>query len=129
MTLMKKKLNKKGFTLAELLIVVAIIAVLAAIAIPVFSSQLHKAKVATDQANCRALYADLQSKFLTDGKPSTYTGLSAATSFTLSDGQTITLNTGTVTTAVSDNGYTVTYADTNTGCSNCGGESWGISGS
>ena len=36
---MKTKKNKKGFTLAELLIVVAIIAVLVAIAIPVFTTQ------------------------------------------------------------------------------------------
>lgn len=36
---------KKGFTLAELLIVVAIIAVLVAISIPIFSSQLEKVDV------------------------------------------------------------------------------------
>lgn len=52
-----KKMNKKGFTLAELLIVVAIIAVLVAIAIPVFSGQLEKAKESTDAANLRAAYA------------------------------------------------------------------------
>ena len=51
---MFKKLNKKGFTLAELLVVVAIIGVLVAISIPIFTSQLRKAKVATDQANARA---------------------------------------------------------------------------
>ena len=46
---MKKTLhNKKGFTLAELLIVVAIIAVLVAIAIPIFTAQLEKAREATD---------------------------------------------------------------------------------
>ena len=38
----KAKENKKGFTLAELLIVVAIIAVLVAISIPIFTSQLEK---------------------------------------------------------------------------------------
>ena len=52
-----KRLNKKGFTLAELLIVVAIIAILVAIAIPMFTSQLNKAKVARDQANMRAIKA------------------------------------------------------------------------
>ena len=51
---MFKKLNKKGFTLAELLVVVAIIGVLVAISIPIFTSQLRKAQVATDQANARA---------------------------------------------------------------------------
>ena len=54
-----KKLNKKGFTLAELLIVVAIIAVLVAIAIPVFTAQLEKAREATDAANIRAAYAEV----------------------------------------------------------------------
>ena len=56
---MKNKKNKKGFTLAELLIVVAIIAVLVAIAIPVFSAQLANARLATDAANVRAHYAEL----------------------------------------------------------------------
>ena len=45
---------KKGFTLAELLIVVAIIAVLVAVSIPVFTNQLEKAREATDAANIRA---------------------------------------------------------------------------
>lgn len=53
------KKNNKGFTLAELLIVVAIIAVLVAIAIPVFTSQLEKAREATDAANIRAAYAEV----------------------------------------------------------------------
>ena len=61
---MKKKNNKKGFTLAELLIVVAIIAVLTAIAIPVFSAQLEKAREATDLANIRSAYAVVQSAAL-----------------------------------------------------------------
>ena len=58
------KKSTKGFTLAEVLIVVAIIAVLVAISIPVFTSQLHKARVAADWANVRAYYAELQYEFM-----------------------------------------------------------------
>ena len=65
--ILKKKLNNdKGFTLAELLIVVAIIAILVAVSIPVFTSQLDKAKKSTDMANIRAAKAAATSKYLTD---------------------------------------------------------------
>ncbi len=47
-----------GFTLAELLIVVAIIAILVAIAIPIFTAQIEKSREATDMANFRAAYAE-----------------------------------------------------------------------
>ena len=57
--------DKKGFTLAELLIVVAIIAVLVAVAIPVFTAQLEKARRATDVANLRAMYAEASAAMLT----------------------------------------------------------------
>ena len=56
--LIEKMREKKGFTLAELLIVVAIIAVLVAIAIPIFTTQLEKSREATDEANMRSLYAE-----------------------------------------------------------------------
>lgn len=62
---MFKKLNKKGFTLAELLIVVAIIAVLVAISIPIFTSQLEKSREAVDAANIRAAYAEMMADALT----------------------------------------------------------------
>ena len=61
--------NKKGFTLAELLIVVAIIAVLVAIAIPIFSAQLEKSREATDIANTRSLYAEVVAAALTQDAP------------------------------------------------------------
>ena len=61
-----KKNNKKGFTLAELLIVVAIIAVLVAVAIPVFTSQLEKSRDAVTISNLRSAYAMAQTAYLTE---------------------------------------------------------------
>lgn len=66
--MLKKLNNKKGFTLMEMLIVVAIIAVLVAIAIPVFNGALTKSKEAADVANVRALYAEWQVGILTENK-------------------------------------------------------------
>ena len=57
--------NKKGFTLAELLIVVAIIGVLVAVSIPIFTSQLEKSREAVDAANLRDAYALIATDALT----------------------------------------------------------------
>ena len=51
--------RKKGFTLAELLVVVAIVAILAAISIPIFTRQLEASREATDLANVRSAYAEV----------------------------------------------------------------------
>lgn len=71
---MFKKLNKKGFTLAELLVVVAIIGVLVAISIPIFTSQLEKARQATTEANLRSAYAEASAALLTNDTGSIATG-------------------------------------------------------
>lgn len=60
----KIRTSKKGFTLAELLIVVAIIGVLVGISIPIFTSQLEKSREATDIANLRAAKAAFTSMYL-----------------------------------------------------------------
>ena len=62
-----KKNRNKGFTLGELLIVVAIIGILVAISIPIFTSQLEKAREATDAANIRSQYAEVMAEAITDG--------------------------------------------------------------
>ena len=62
----KVKERREGFTMAELLIVVAIIAVLVAIAIPVFNSQLGKAQASTDAANIRSGYAVVSAQVITE---------------------------------------------------------------
>lgn len=58
--------NSKGFTLAELLITVAIIGVLVAISIPVFASQTEKSREATDLSNVRAAYAEVMAEAITE---------------------------------------------------------------
>ena len=63
---MKRLKSSKGFTLMEMLIVVAIIAVLVAIAIPTFTTSLNKARVATDEANIRSGYAAAMARVLTE---------------------------------------------------------------
>lgn len=52
--------REHGFTMAELLIVVAIVAVLVAIAVPVFSAQLKNSRLAVDHAAMRDAYALVQ---------------------------------------------------------------------
>ena len=64
--MLKKLTNKKGFTLMEMLIVVAIIAVLVAIAIPTFNNALEKSREATDAANLRVAYAECAVAMISD---------------------------------------------------------------
>ena len=66
---MRSNRIKKGFTLAELLIVVAIIAVLAAIAIPVFNGNVAGAKKAACEANRRSLYGQVVIEHMLSGRP------------------------------------------------------------
>ena len=108
------KKSKKGFTMMEMLIVVAIIAVLVAIAIPVLSNNLHKAKVAADWANVRAYYAFLQADFLTTGEINqsylSELSMTPPTSFEM-NGQTVKLQTGyiIVSEETHGNGYVIAY--------------------
>jgi type IV pilus assembly protein PilA len=52
-----KKLNKKGFTLIELIVVIAIIAILAAILIPALLDYIEQANVTRAQSDARSLYS------------------------------------------------------------------------
>ena len=88
------KKNKKGFTLAELLIVVAIIAVLVAIAIPVLTNSLEKSRQAADAANIRAAYAQAAADMLVNDKSggiaTTTTKMKASGSFNkITEGDTL----------------------------------------
>ena len=67
MFLRKQTKKKKGFTLIELIIVIAIIAILAAIAIPNFLSIQRKARVKADIASAKTIY-DATSALVAEGK-------------------------------------------------------------
>ena len=61
---MKKNLNKKGFTLIELMIVIAIIGILAAIAIPVFGAYRNKGYRAVSISDARCAFTATTMYFL-----------------------------------------------------------------
>ena len=63
----KMREERGGFTLAELLVVVAIVAVLVAIAVPLFSSSLTSAEDAVKKANERSVKAEVTTGYLADG--------------------------------------------------------------
>ena len=50
-----KKINRKGFTIVELVIVIAVIAILSAVLIPTFSSLIRKANISSDTVLCKNL--------------------------------------------------------------------------
>lgn len=64
--------SKRGFTLGELLVVVAIIGVLVGISIPIFTSQLEKSRQATDLANMRSAKAAALDEWMSEGMPADY---------------------------------------------------------
>lgn len=86
---MKKLLkNKKGFTLMEMLIVVAIIVILVAVSIPTFSSSLNEAKESADAANLRAAKAQATSQFmLCNGDADTSDDIVDGQAYDITDGK------------------------------------------
>lgn len=67
------KMNKKGFTLIEMLVVIAIIAILVSIVIPVVGNSTEKAKEAKDAANIRAAITEATAKGLANGTSASVT--------------------------------------------------------
>ena len=61
------KKNQKGFTLVELMVVVVIIGILVAIAIPVYNSVQKKAKDTADEANIRVIKGAIQMYLANEG--------------------------------------------------------------
>lgn len=72
--------EKGGFTLAELLIVVAIVLVLVAIAVPVFTGAPNEAEQAVLRADSRSAKAEASMEYLLNGREGSW-----AYSYTVSD--------------------------------------------
>ncbi|MGN0783089.1 MAG: prepilin-type N-terminal cleavage/methylation domain-containing protein [Christensenellales bacterium] len=66
---MMKRNTEKGFTVVELVIVVAVIAILAAVLVPTFSKVVRNAKVSKDVSLCKNVNIALAAQEATDGKP------------------------------------------------------------
>lgn len=81
--------NEKGFSLIELLVVVVILGVLAAIAIPVFNNQRDKAALAAAESDVHNIGMELKSIVTTDtsGAALNPNTLSADGSVDVEDGQ------------------------------------------
>lgn len=118
--MLKKFTNKKGFTLMEMLIVVAIIGILIAIAIPTFNNALTKARISADEANLRSYYAEVMTNYMLkdsadkDNKLSDYVTGTAPTSVSVG-GATYTLQAGSYAITVDDDKETISivYTPTN----------------
>lgn len=82
--------KKKGFTLIELIIVIAIIAILAAIAIPNFLGIQRKSKIKADIASAKTIY-DATSAAIAEGK---ITDIKATEGVVLIPGKTATTDLG-----------------------------------
>lgn len=118
---MQKDRKKQGFTIMEMLIVVAIIAILVAVSIPIFNNSLHKAKVAADKANVRAYYAELQLEYMTTGEYRA--GIddqmlqgSVRKEITFTDGTTVAMQAGSYAVIRVPSGYEIAYTCDNFDC-------------
>lgn len=66
-----RRTNKKGFTIVELVIVIAVIAILAAVLIPTFSNLVSKANLSSDMQAVREMNIALANAEASGGKPDT----------------------------------------------------------
>ena len=118
----KKKPHGKdrGFSLTELLVVVAIMVVLVGVTAPMLISHIHKARVAKDWANLRSYYMEAQADFISTGEinPVIYKDIDVNETFfeqrreiEYLDGTKVKLQAGYFAVAVDDagNGYHIAY--------------------
>ena len=106
--LQKLRSNKKGFTLIELMIVIAIIGILAAIAIPNFIAYRNKAFCSAAESDAQAIMAGLADYYSIPGNTAV-PGTPGDVGITVSAG-----NTGSIDGSI--NSITVTVTDGSSRC-------------
>lgn len=102
-----KKMNKKGFTIVELVIVIAVIGILAAVLIPTFSSVIDKANASKALQEARNKYTVAYADDLSDGTLDKKIGNTDITD------SNYTVSNGVATYSYNDGKYTATYDGTN----------------
>lgn len=100
----KKKLNNKGFSLVELIIVIAIMAVLIAVLAPQYMRFIERGRVASDRDNIKAIQGALEVYYVDPIKDASNNYIS------LKGGETIILNRGAVASASGGNTAAITQA-------------------
>ena len=77
---MRKLMSKKGFTLVELMIVVVILGILVAVAVPIFGAVTKNARVKSCKSNQRVIKGNMETFMMTGGANGEAITLGAGTS-------------------------------------------------
>jgi type IV pilus assembly protein PilA len=106
-----KKTNKKGFTIVELVIVIAVIAILAAVLIPTFANVVEKANKSAVLTSARNAYTELLAEDSVQGQPSKIAAFltAAATASSAEETAFNAIKTDTGVTAVAVEGGVITF--------------------